>query len=109
MRPLARPLGAYHLRVNLDLFVMPPFRRQHEKALAKIVDRIVDMLLAKEAEIQDNIDLTRAAEETKEKLARMQDLSSRRYQIKILKREVKRILIESKNLLVATIVERIDN
>lgn len=85
------------------------FRRQHEKALARIVDRIVDMLLAKEIELTSDLDLWRASPETMERLARIQDLSSRRYQTKLLKREVKRILIDSKNLLVATIVERMEN
>jgi hypothetical protein len=84
-------------------------RRQHEKALAKIVDKIVDLLIAKELDLQADIDLWRAAPETMEKLARVQDLSSRRYQVKVLKREVRKILIESNNLLVATLVEKINN
>lgn len=88
---------------------MPPFRKQHEKALAKIVDRIVDLLLAKELDLESDLDLWRAAPETMEKLARVQDLSSRRYQVKVLKREVRKILIESNNLLVATLVEKINN
>jgi hypothetical protein len=67
------------------------------------------MILAKEMDLQTDIDLWRAAPETMEKLARIQDLSSRRYQTKLLKREIKKILIDSKNLLVATIVERLEN
>jgi microsomal dipeptidase-like Zn-dependent dipeptidase len=88
---------------------MQGYRRQHEKALCKVIDRIVEMILAKEIDLQTDIDLWKAAPETMEKLARIQDLSSRRYQTKLLKREVKKILIDSKNLLVATIVERMDN
>jgi hypothetical protein len=88
---------------------MQGYRRQHEKALTRIVDKIVEMILAKEIDLQTDIDLWKAAPETMEKLARIQDLSSRRYQTKLLKREVKKILVDSKNLLVATIVERIDS
>lgn len=86
-----------------------PFRRQHEKALTKTIDKIVDMLNAKEAELTADMDLTRAADDSLEKLARMQDLSSRRYQTKQLIRETKKILIDSRNLLIATIVEKMNN
>jgi hypothetical protein len=84
-------------------------RKAHERALTKIVDKIVDLIISKEIDLEADLDIWRAAPETKEKLARIQDLSSRRYQVKLLKREVRKILIESKNLLVATIVERIEN
>jgi hypothetical protein len=85
------------------------YRRQHEKALTKIVDKIADMIIAKELDLESQIDLWKAAPETMEKLAKLQDLSSRRYQTRILKMEIKNILINSKNLLVATIVPKMNN
>lgn len=85
------------------------YRRQHEKALAKIVDRIVDMLIANEKDLASQLYQWKLAPETLEKLARIQDLSSRRYQVSLIKRQVKKILIDSQNLLVATIVPKIDN
>lgn len=85
------------------------YRRQHEKALAKIVDRIVDLVLKKELDLQNEIDLTRALEDSIDKLSKIQDLSSRRYQVKQLKREIRHILEDSKNLLVATLVDRMNN
>jgi hypothetical protein len=85
------------------------YRRQHEKALCKIVDKIADMIIAKELDLESQIDLWKAAPETMEKLAKLQDLSSRRYQTRILKMEIKNILINSKNLLVATIVPKMNN
>jgi hypothetical protein len=39
----------------------------------------------------------------------IQDLSSRRMQTRLLKKEVRQILIDSKNLLVATIVPKMYN
>jgi hypothetical protein len=85
------------------------YRRQHEKALCKVIDRIADMIIAKELDLESQIDLWKAAPETMEKLAKLQDLSSRRYQTRILKMEIKKILINSKNLLVATIVPKMNN
>jgi len=85
------------------------YRRQHEKALCRIVDRIVDEILKQELDLQTLLDRWKLEPETIEKLARVQDLSSRRYQIKIVKRQVKQILIKSQNLLVATIVPKMEN
>lgn len=83
--------------------------RQHERALTKIVTKIVDAVLNQENSLQSDIDLARAAEDSIDKLARIQDLSSRRYQTKIIKREIKKILRDSNNLLVATIVDIMKN
>jgi len=85
------------------------YRRQHEKALAKIVDKICEQILNDEKGLAAELEKWKVSPETIEKLARIQDLSSRRYQMAIIRREVKKILIESKNLLVATIVNRLDN
>ena len=85
------------------------YRRQHEKALAKIVDKIADAIIASEKETQAVIDALKLESDTKDKLAKMIDYSSRRYQVRILKREIKNILIKSQNLLVATIVPKLDN
>lgn len=81
----------------------------HHKALTKIIDRLVDSLLAKELELQNDIDLLRAGEDSVEKLARMQDLSSRRYQVKQLKRDFKKVLEDSGNLLIASITPKLNN
>jgi hypothetical protein len=85
------------------------YRRQHEKALAKIVDRIVDMLIAQEADLSAKLAALKLEPETLKSLGAIQDISSRRYQIGQVKKEVRKILFESRNLLVATIVERMDN
>jgi len=85
------------------------YRRQHEKALAKIVDRIAELMVKSERDLHQEIERLKLDPETLEKLAKMQDLSSRRYQTRVLKREIKKILISSQNLLVATIVPKMDN
>lgn len=85
------------------------YRRQHEKALAKIVDRIAELIIKTEKDLQLEIEALKLDPETIDKLRKMQDLSSRRYQTRILKREIKTILIKSQNLLVATIVPKMDN
>jgi hypothetical protein len=33
------------------------YRRQHEKALCKVIDRIADMIIAKELDLESQIDL----------------------------------------------------
>jgi hypothetical protein len=85
------------------------YRRQHEKALAKIVDRIAELIIKSEKDLHAEIEALKLDPDTLEKLARVQDLSSRRYQTRVLKREIKKILIASQNLLVATIVPKMDN
>lgn len=85
------------------------YRRQHEKALAKIVDKIADAILAEEKRLNDELDEVKKKPETLEKLAAIQDFSSQRYALMKMRRQVKQILRDSRNLLVATIVERLEN
>jgi hypothetical protein len=85
------------------------YRRQHEKALAKIVDRIVDEILKEEEDIKAKIAHWKAQPETVESLAMVSDYSCRRYVIGKLKRNIRDVIAKSQNLLVATIVERMEN
>jgi type III secretion system FlhB-like substrate exporter len=85
------------------------YRRQHEKALAKIVDRIAEDLIQTQKDLEADIFKAKQMPESLEKLASLTDLQSRLYQVMRIKRRVRKILVDSQNLLVSTIVPKMDN
>lgn len=83
-------------------------RRPHEKALTGIIQKIATHLAQEEKRLDAEVQAWKVKSETLEKLAMIQDLSSRRHQVRVLRRDVARILRDSNNLLVATILPTLE-
>lgn len=84
-------------------------RKDHEKVLTTIVLKIANQLNEELDLLRKDVTQWEGGPETVERLARLQDLRSRVYQMKIISRKIKKILTDAKLPLIATITNRIEN
>jgi excinuclease UvrABC helicase subunit UvrB len=84
-------------------------RRDHERVLTTIVLKIANQLNEELDLLRKDVAQWESGQETVERLARLQDLRSRVYQMKIISRKIKKILTDAKLPLIATITNRIEN